>query len=424
LLGSVLRPVRGIHALCAWLLLHLAFGTTIWLLSPGAETVWFHLGRWLTGIQDADSWEPMEIAWRRAAQGANGLYGDVFFRGSVKFQYPLTALTLAGGVSRPVLNVLTWCATVATAFLSALVLRATIRAEPRARDAGLVDEVPLTMLFAMAVLVSYPVLKGYSLGQIQAVVTALFAALLLAWVNGRSVVAGVALGLMLLIKPAAAPLLLWGLVRRKWRFAAAAGVTLALGGIVSFVQFPVREHVAYIDVLSYIGQRGELFYPNQSLNGLLNRWVAGGGSLVWTAASYANANPLVATVTTGGFLVAVALALLAVPRPSHGSALDLSVMMLAATLSAPVAWEHHYGVLAPIVAAGWPAIVVRRPFGAVTGVVLAGSALIAANFVQAANRFDGTLLNPLQSYLFAAACTLWVMLLRATRLPAWGAARQ
>jgi hypothetical protein len=381
------------------------------------------VGRWLTGIQDADSWKPIEIAWRRLDEGRPGIYADVFFTQAVKFQYPLTVLTLAGGTSRAVLNVVTWLATLSTALLSAGILRAAIRAEQGAPTQGFKAEPALDLLFALAILCAYPLVKAYSLGQIQTVVTALFSALLLAWLTSRRVVAGVALGLMLLIKPTAAPLLLWGVVRRRWRFAGAASATVLAGFAASLPRIPLAEHLAYLDVLSYIGQRGELFYPNQSVNGLLHRWFADGGSLVWNPNAFAAPETGIAVFTTAIGMATLGVALWGVPVGARGSALDLSLMMLAATMAAPVAWEHHYGVLAPTVAASWPAIMVWRPFGRLTGVALAASALVAANYVQAVHRFDGTPLNPLQSYLLFAAVVLWLLMFRTLRMTGEAKAR-
>ena len=91
--------------------------------------------------------------------------------------------------------------------------------------------------------------------------------------------------------------------------------------------------------------------------------------------------------------------------------------MLASTIAAPIAWEHHYGVLAPVLAATWPQVSAARACGRFTGSVLFGNTLVLANYFQAANRFDGTRLNLLQSYLLAAALVEFALLLRTARRP-------
>jgi hypothetical protein len=414
-LGSVLTPRRALLLLFSWLMAHVALGAAVWVASAGAETVWYHVGRWLTAIQDADSWKPIEIASARAATGDAGIYRDVFFTAGVKFQYPLTVITLFGAAGRPLLNVLTWIATALTA-LAATVLLRTALAVPGQPDAERREmRLAVGCLAALAVLTFYPVLKAYSLGQVQAIVTALFAAALLAWQRDRRGLAGAAIGLTLLIKPAYAPLLLWGGVRREWRFVAAAAAVALAGIAASLRQFPLREHLEYLRVLSFIGQRGEIFHANQSLNGLLNRWAAGGGSLEWHADAFAPYHPLVAAATTAAFFALVLLGLVGVGRAHRGSTLDLAIATIAFTAAAPVAWEHHYGVLAPAVAASWPSVAAAQPIGRGSQLLLGAAMLVAANYFQFTNRFDGTPFSPLQSYLFASALVVLGLLVGATR---------
>lgn len=414
-MGSVLTPRRASLLLFSWLIAHVALGTAIWITSTGAETVWFHAGRWLTAIQDADSWKPIEIASARAASGDTGIYQDVFFTRGVKFQYPLTVIALFGGAGRPLLNVVTWVATALTAAAAAVLLLTALAVRDRSNRRDRESRIALGCLAALAVLTFYPVLKAYSLGQVQAIVTALFAAALLAWQRNRRGVAGAAIGLTLLIKPSYAPLLAWGCVRREWRFVAgAAGVAVA-GVAASLRQFPVGEQLDYLRVLSFIGQRGEVFHANQSLNGLLNRLVAGGGSLEWHAEAFAPYHPLVASATTAAFIALIVLALVAVGRAQRGTTLDLAIATIACTAAAPVAWEHHYGVLAPAVAATWPSLAAAQPIGRGSQLLLGVAMLVAANYFQFANRFDGTPFSPLQSYLFISALIVLGLLIAATR---------
>jgi alpha-1,2-mannosyltransferase len=455
-LGSVLTPRRAFLLLFLWLIAHVALGTAIWIASTGAETVWYHLGRWLTAIQDSDSWKPIEIATTRAASGPTGIYQDVFFTGGVKFQYPLTVITLFGSAGRPLLNVLTWIATALTAVASAVLLL-TALAIPAPTDAkswfrnpsaptrrsrrsrswlekeSSASSVPSALasfetpstsrqscvaigcLAAVGVLTFYPVLKAYSLGQVQSLVTALFAAALLAWQRKRHGLAGAAIGLALLIKPSYAPLLVWGCVRREWRFVTAAAAVALAGVVTSLWQFPLREQLDYLRVLAFIGQRGEIFHANQSLNGLVNRMVAGGGSLEWHPALFAPYDPLVATATTVTFMGLVLLALAGVGRNGRRTTLDLAIATLACTAAAPVAWEHHYGVLAPAVAATWPSVAAAQPIGRGSQPLLGVAMLVAANYFQFTNHFDGTPFSPLQSYLFLSALLVLGLLVGATR---------
>ena len=243
----------------------------------------------------------------------------MFFSGGVKFQYPLTALTLAGGIDRSTLNVLSWTATLLTAVACAFLLRAAISQDPTLQLSALLQNPRCIVATTVAVLTFYPVVKGYSLGQIQTWVTAAFALLLLSWQRQRHALAGLALGLMLLIKPGCAPLLLWGALRRQWRFVGVATLTVIVGIVASLPRYPLHEQLDYLRVLSFIGTRGEVFFPNQSVNGLLNRWMSGGGSLEWHAEAFAEPRPLVAIGTSVAFVLLVGAALSLVPRPARGT---------------------------------------------------------------------------------------------------------
>ena len=124
----------------------------------------------------------------------------------------------------------------------------------------------------------------------------------------------------------------------------------------------MHDHVEYLRVLSYIGRRGETFYANQSINGALNRLLFNGSSLEWQYHEFAPPHPLVYAGTLAAFVILVAAAL---KRPARGAGgvVDLSIAALATTLTAPLAWEHHYGILLPIYAAVTPFVIVAASAG-------------------------------------------------------------
>jgi alpha-1,2-mannosyltransferase len=377
----------------------------------GVETVWTHVGRFLHHVQGADSWKPMETARTYTRAHAAGLYEQVFFTDRVKFQYPPTALLLFGALERPTLNLISWIATLATAGLIAVILRVAIRSSWGGHE-GRTAAIALDALVVVAALTFYPFIKAYSLGQIQAWLNLLFAVLLLEWMRGRRGVAGAALGLICLVKPTYALLYLWGALRREWRFVGVGALVIGVGLALSLWRFGLHDHVEYLSVLSYIARHGEAFYANQSINGALHRLLFNGSNLEWHDHEFAPVHPIVYAGTVAAFVLLVAVSLRR-PAQGAGSAVDLSLAALAATLTAPVAWEHHYGILLPIYAALTPSIVVERPFGRWTAAALGGSYLVAANYVQFTNHFAGSWLNPLQSYLLAAAVVLWALLYRS-----------
>src|SRR5262249_59498792 len=74
-----------------------------------------------------------------------------------------------------------------------------------------------------------------------------------------------------------------------------------------------------------------------------------------------------------------------------------------ATMISPIAWEHHYGVFAPILAVLAPALLdmsQRRREVVVLGCV---AFVLIAQYFAPAQRLADTAWNPLQSYLFFGA---------------------
>ena len=78
-------------------------------------------------------------------------------------------------------------------------------------------------------------------------------------------------GLMCLVKPQYALFVLWGALRREWRFAAAGAAVIGLGLSASLALYGWSDHVDYLRVIGFLSERGETYYPNESVNGLMNR---------------------------------------------------------------------------------------------------------------------------------------------------------
>jgi hypothetical protein len=192
-------------------------------------------------------------------------------------------------------------------------------------------------------------------------------------------------------------------------------VVIGAGLAVSLWRYGVHDHLEYLRVLSYIARRGEAFYANQSINGALNRALFNGSNLEWQGHEFPPPHPAVYIGTMAAF-VALMWVSLRPTEPGTGRAVDFSMAALAVTLTAPVAWEHHYGILLPIYAAVTPFVIVRRPFGRWTAVGMVLSFVVAANYFQFTNHFADTWLNPLQSYLLAAGLFAWLVIYRAAHV--------
>lgn len=375
----------------------------------------------LRGVQGVDSWRPMAEAYALSGAG-QPIYQRLFFQGHVKFIYPPTALLLFRALElalpRPdwqaALNVFSWlCVALAVGCCAALLDRELARAAPPASKAERTARLALAALFGLCF---YPLQKAYTLGQMQVVVNAAFAAFLWCWVSGRKLGAGALVALMAAVKPQYGLFAVWGLVRGEWRFAAAATAAgLALLAL-SIACFGFWDHTDYLRVLAHVGRRGEAFWPNQTVNGFLNRLLGNGESSYWDPFRYPPFHPVVYAGTLAGSLALITAGLFAPPGfRRRGDAIDLAGFACALTLASPLAWEHHYGVLLPILAVALGAGLERPAWERATWPVLALSALIAANYWDALGRLSGTVWNPLQSLLFAAALVLLALLLAMRR---------
>ena len=392
-----------------------ALNLLLWRL--GATTT-LRYTRMLVNTQaSADSWRPMAralAAWDRGEP----IYQTVFFREREKFQYPPSSLLLPLAVRRDrsadlplyrALNRIGLWLTIATACGAALLAALTWR-DDRTR-AGHARLATATLLVLVAAFLYFPVVISYVLGQIQTVITAAVAVALVAWLRRFDAVAGAAVGIAALVKPHFALLVLWGISRRRWRFVAAAGLTMAAGTIAAMAIFGPREYVDYVGALRHIGARGEALYANQTVNGLVNRLVQPPEHRGWDFHSYPPPQPAVLYATVVSSAVLLALAFWAPRRLGFaGTPLDFAVIWLSVTMASPIAWDHHYGGLLPILVvatgAAWRA---RVPWASAG---LAVAALLTGNLWEPLIDVDGPPWNLVQSYVLAGALLTLALLYR------------
>ena len=396
-----------------------ALGVNALLAGLGQYTALRDTAFFLRGVQGVDSWRPMAQAYAIAPAGAvHPLYQRLFFEQHVKFIYPPTALLLFRALDlvlpieawRTALNRLSWlCVALAIGFSAALLDRALARASPPASRADRLARIALVTGFGLCF---YPLIKAYTLGQMQVVVNAAFAALLWCWLTGRPVAAGVLVALMAAVKPQYGLFALWGILRGEWRFVASAAGAGALLLAFSVVSFGLDDHLDYLRVIAHVGRHGEAYWPNQTVNGFLQRLLGNGQSAAWDPANYPPFHPIVYAGTLASSVALLAAGLFAPLRfPDRGNALDLAGFAVALTLASPLAWEHHYGVLLPILALALAEAISRRAWGAATWPALALCAAIASNYWGALGRLSGTVWNPLQSLLLFSALVLLALLL-------------
>lgn len=382
----------------------------------GQPTALHDSALWLRGVQGVDSWRPMNQAYAIAtAEDGPPLYQRLFFDGRIKFVYPPTSLLLFRALDATLperawpaaLNALSWlCIAIALAASAWLLDRALRDVAPPSSPADRGARILLATLVGVGF---YPLIKAYTLGQMQVFVNACFALMLCAWWLGWRASAGVLVALMAAVKPQYALFALWGVVRRDWRFtagAAAAGLVLLA---LSVASFGFGDHLDYLRVASHVARHGEAYWPNQTPNGFLQRLLHNGESAVWDPHVYP---PFSATVYVGTLVASLGLlaaGLFWPPRARpRADALDLAGFGLALTLASPLAWEHHHGVLLPLLALALGAVVSA---GGRALLGLAVVALVASHYWEALARLSGTVWNPLQSLLLFASLALLALLL-------------
>ena len=367
----------------------------------------------------ADSWDPMIAAldWLQTPHEGK-LYQAIFFEQQIKFQYPPTSLLplaamRAVGVplSPDLLNVIGWAWIVVTAL--AMAGFAVVLAE-RSGIAGKGDMLTRAAVGGMAIVATltfYPIMLAYTIGQVQTWINALFIFACLAFVLERRGLAGALIGAICLLKPQFGLFVIWGVLRRDWPLLLGWVVVFVPASVLSLALFGVANNLDYLSVLQFLSSHGENYFHNQSVNGLLNRALFLGDSLV-VPPVFPPYQPLVyyGTLLTSFALVVGAL-FLRDRDDDKGGLLDFMTAALTFTIASPIAWEYHYGILPPILAALLFALALQpRQARPMLWLGLALAYLFTGNFLPITNELAESHLNFLQSYLlFAGLLTLWLL---------------
>lgn len=376
------------------------------------------LRSFVTGTMGTDSNSVMLSALHMFQKAPTAsLYSVIFFQEHQKFQYPLAsllpyfALQAAGASDRTLIWISTavsWisvCGVIIIAFMIAL------RQFPERRNPRSAVMIALTV--GIAGLLFYPLTHSYSLGQIQTVLTLGFATAFYSWMLGREKTAGVLMGLMTLVKPQYGLFLIWAVLRKKRGAFVASLICLVTGLLIACIVFGVHNNLGYLNVMRTISLHGEGFAANQSANGLLNRLLFNGNNLIWDAVHYAPYNPIVYAGTLITSFSLVVLTLFYRWGVGKAGVADFACCVLVSTMASPVAWEHHYAILLPVFAWLWFS---RYMAGFANGSVLpiALAFVLVSNYILPASAFAHIpVLNILQSYLYAGAAIILVLLLKA-----------
>lgn len=212
-------------------------------------------------------------------QGYDVVDGRVVQRGTLDWYWPFVSRLMAVFAllpPRPAGYV--WLALNLAAMLATLRLVGRHLSGLPPRDWVVTQVVPLLLL------------AGYwywefRLNQIDNFTLLLLVASYVAWECGRRTTAGVWLGVAVLLKLTPGLLVLWFALKRQWRTAAAAVVTIVLAGPVSdvLVLGPTETRAAYQDWLhkavttgsqaGLVRTQREMDWRNQGLGAMLSRWL-------------------------------------------------------------------------------------------------------------------------------------------------------
>jgi alpha-1,2-mannosyltransferase len=379
-----------------------------------------------------DSWMPMRVALEvTRGPRASELFQAVFFERNIKFQYPPTSLlpleplAKLGLLDARVLNGLNSLVLVLNA--AAIAALAYLVFDPR-RAPGktpALDRRWVVILAVAGALLFYPVVQAHTLGQIQTWIDLFFGAACLFWLTGRNTLAGIAIGLACALKPQFGLLLPWALVWRRWDFAIGLVACVLPIGLLSLARYGLANHLSYLEVLSHLSRHGESFQFNQSMNGLLNRWLFNGCNICppWVPTALPPFHPVVYYSTTAVTIVLLGVAFLPalLRRREQPKILDFGIATLCFTMASPVAWYHHYGIMVPLFVLAFRSLLdepdarSRRIWIAVLGV----SWVLSSNYLAFFNLLANTRLNPLQSHLFVGALLLLTVLVRQAKRAAF-----
>src|SRR5207302_2649166 len=108
-----------------------------------------------------------------------------------------------------------------------------------------------------------PIAEALYRGQIQLLLTWLWGVAVLLWARNNQRSSAFLLALTCAFKPQLALFLLWGILRKQWRFTIVFGCSLLAIALASVDHFGLRSNLDYLAVLSYLSRHGEALWANQ-----------------------------------------------------------------------------------------------------------------------------------------------------------------
>lgn len=365
-----------------------------------------------------DSWWPMLTALAKIKEGHySGLYDYIFFTDKIKFQYAVTSLLFIDFLSKifePTyanLNIFNF------GLMPLIALSLTWLARELSLWHGWRHGLLWFGACGVMTLTFSPIVGALNLGQVQLWIDLLFVLACILWVRDSRIGTGLLIGLIALMKPQMAALLLWGLLRGQWAFVRGFLLATVPLTLLSIYLYGFWNNVEYLGVLSYVARHGEVYFANQSVNGLLHRIFGDGNNVAFSDEEFAPYDMRVHIATLASSLAMIAIALFArwgTRKDEFG--LDFVAAAWTFTLASPIVWDHHYGVAPAMFFVALAAIrhmhSQGRPILGHAIFFALAFVLIAANISAHANSFRFTPAGTLiQSYKFYGGLALLALLL-------------
>jgi alpha-1,2-mannosyltransferase len=259
-----------------------------------------------------------------------------------------------------------------------------------------------TVVGVVMLLLSSPLLATLALGQVYPV---LAFGLVAAWVadrrNGQEI-SGAALGLVVALKPSLLPVLLWPLVRRRWRALVAALIAGAVATLVGVVVLGPGATLDYIGVLRQ--QPVSTYWDNASLPSAAAR--------LFTENPYAQNVATLPWMVPVGYALGIIAIIITAMSVRHGPEVGLWVLVAASLLASPIAWHNYLVLLGPGI------LLLLARGRAATALLLLALQSIPAQWPLIWND-KGTVAASLAMTLYLYILIAhWLALLAATREPA------
>ena len=376
-----------------------------------------------------DSWFPMNRALDFLhASPAGAVYKALFFSEHIKFQYPPNGLLVIDllrriGVATPSgYNLINAYLLSVTGLVFSIFVAQLFGA---VRISGI--RLPLGAIAFVIAIRFYPNNLAFQIGQMQILLGLLFLLACWALLHRRPLLAGCLVGAAATVKPQFLPLGLFALWRRDFRFSCGLTAVWCLSLSVSVYLYGWINHVDYLEVLTFLSRHGEYQHLNQSVDGILVRWLYHGPPLD------RDPNGLIPQSAFPPYLAGVyipmvisSLGMFLIPFLHRNKEVDRTSELLgfctAATLftmASPIAWAHHYNILLPAYPVALKSILGRWQgrHASFAMSVLGVSMFLTGYPLTSATSPTIPSLNLVQSHVFFGAVLLVVVMLAAIRAP-------